>query len=81
MGRNLFERKMGKQGRIVIPSDFRKWLDIGEGDSIALYVEDERIIIEKANKESAPAVKAERKRAAATERGAIRVVRRRIKRG
>jgi|GEM_PF-5044849 len=79
MGKSLFERKMGKQGRIVIPSDFRKWLDIGEGDTVALYVEGDRIIIEKAT-DDAPTAKAARKRAAATERGAIRVVRKRVKR-
>ncbi len=40
-------RKVDELGRIVIPIELRRTLDIGIKDSIEIYVEDERIILKK----------------------------------
>lgn len=38
---------VGPQGRIVIPSQFRKALDIGPGEVLVARVEDGRLVLEK----------------------------------
>jgi AbrB family looped-hinge helix DNA binding protein len=38
--------KMGKQGRIVIPSEIRSRLDFDEGDELRARVEDGRLVLE-----------------------------------
>lgn len=43
-------RRIDELGRIVIPIDFRKELDISENDSLTAYVDNNRIILEKARK-------------------------------
>ncbi|MGV1004333.1 MAG: AbrB/MazE/SpoVT family DNA-binding domain-containing protein [Candidatus Nanopelagicales bacterium] len=39
--------RVGKQGRLVIPADARRLLDLGEGDVVSLWVEDGRAVISK----------------------------------
>ena len=40
-------RKLDKLGRIVLPIEIRKVLDINEGDPIEIFTDDERIILNK----------------------------------
>lgn len=40
-------RKVDELGRIVIPIELRRNLDIGEKDSLEIYVEDDHIILKK----------------------------------
>lgn len=40
-------RKVDELGRIVIPIELRRNLDIDERDSLEIYVEDDRIILRK----------------------------------
>lgn len=40
-------RKVDELGRIVIPKELRKTLMIEEGDSLAIYVDGEQIILKK----------------------------------
>ena len=40
-------RKMDNLGRIVIPIELRRTLEIAERDSVEIYVEDDRIILKK----------------------------------
>ena len=40
-------RKIDELGRVVIPKELRKTLNIGEGDPIGFYVEGEQIILKK----------------------------------
>lgn len=40
-------RKVDELGRIVIPIELRRTLDIGIKDSLEIYVEDEQIILKK----------------------------------
>lgn len=40
-------RRVDKLGRVVIPIELRRSLDIEEKDSLEIYVEDERIILKK----------------------------------
>jgi transcriptional pleiotropic regulator of transition state genes len=40
-------RKVDELGRLVLPIELRRTLDIGEKDSLEIYVEDEKIILMK----------------------------------
>lgn len=40
-------RKVDELGRIVIPVELRRNLDIAEGDALEIYTEDEQIILKK----------------------------------
>jgi len=40
-------RKVDELGRIVIPKELRGTLDIGAGDAIEIYVDEEQIILKK----------------------------------
>ena len=40
-------RKVDEHGRIVIPIELRRTLDIGIKDSLEIYVEDDQIILKK----------------------------------
>lgn len=40
-------RKVDGLGRIVIPIELRRNLDVDEGDSLEIYVEDDHIILKK----------------------------------
>lgn len=40
-------RKVDELGRIVIPIELRRTLDIGIKDSLEIYVEDDQIILKK----------------------------------
>ena len=44
-------RRIDDLGRIVIPKDIRKQLDIKEGDALSLYIEDNNIVWKKYNPE------------------------------
>ena len=70
-------RTLGGQGRIVVPADFRKRLGLEKDDEIELYVEGNRLIVEKFDGDYEPA--ATLKSADAAERTTIRVVRARRK--
>ncbi len=40
-------RKIDELGRIVLPIELRRGLDISEKDALEIYVEDEKIILKK----------------------------------
>ena len=40
-------RKVDELGRIVIPKELRRTLDINEKDALEIYTEDEQIILKK----------------------------------
>ncbi len=40
-------RKIDELGRIVLPIELRRGLDIGEKDALEIYVEDDKIILKK----------------------------------
>ena len=40
-------RKVGELGRIVLPIELRRTLDIAEKDSLEIYVDDDSIILRK----------------------------------
>lgn len=40
-------RKVDELGRIVLPIELRRHLDINERDSLEIYVEDDRIMLKK----------------------------------
>ncbi len=40
-------RKVDELGRVVIPIELRRTLDIAEKDALEIYVDDERIILKK----------------------------------
>lgn len=40
-------RKVDKLGRVVIPIELRRNLDIGESDTLEIFVEEDRIILKK----------------------------------
>lgn len=40
-------RKVDELGRVVIPIELRRTLDIAEKDALEIYVDDERIILQK----------------------------------
>jgi len=40
-------RKLDRLGRIVIPMELRKTLDIAEKDALEIYVDGERIVLKK----------------------------------
>ncbi len=40
-------RKLDNLGRIVIPSELRRTLDIGDQDPLEIYMDNERIILKK----------------------------------
>jgi len=40
-------RKVDELGRIVLPIELRRTLDIGEKDALEIYVEDNQIILKK----------------------------------
>jgi transcriptional pleiotropic regulator of transition state genes len=40
-------RKLDELGRIVLPIELRRTLDLNEKDSVEIYVEDDRIILKK----------------------------------
>jgi AbrB family looped-hinge helix DNA binding protein len=42
----MAEVKVGKQGRIVIPSQVREELGLSEGDVLSVRVEDDRLLME-----------------------------------
>lgn len=42
----MAEVRVGKQGRIVIPSQLREELDLSEGDVLNVRVEDDRLLME-----------------------------------
>ncbi|HEX6752178.1 MAG TPA: AbrB/MazE/SpoVT family DNA-binding domain-containing protein [Solirubrobacterales bacterium] len=42
----MAEARVGKQGRIVIPSQLREELGLSEGDTLVARVEDDRLIME-----------------------------------
>lgn len=41
------KREIDKLGRIVLPIELRRTLEIESGDSVEIYVEDNRVILEK----------------------------------
>lgn len=43
-------RKIDELGRIVLPIELRRGLDIGEKDALEIYVEDDSIILKKFKK-------------------------------
>ncbi len=43
-------RKVDELGRIVLPIELRRTLDIGERDALEIYVEDDKIILKKHTK-------------------------------
>lgn len=40
-------RKLDELGRVVLPIELRRTLNINEGDSLEVYVDDEQIILKK----------------------------------
>lgn len=40
-------RKVDELGRIVLPIELRRTLDIGEKESLEIYVDDDRIVLRK----------------------------------
>jgi transcriptional pleiotropic regulator of transition state genes len=40
-------RKVDDLGRIVLPAEMRKALDIGDGDYLEIVLDDERIVLQK----------------------------------
>jgi transcriptional pleiotropic regulator of transition state genes len=42
-------RKLDNLGRIVLPIELRRNLDVQVGDSLEIYVEDEKVILKKYN--------------------------------
>ncbi len=40
-------RKIDGVGRIIIPTNFRKDLEIKENDDIKIYIQDNKIVLEK----------------------------------
>jgi len=42
-------RKVDELGRIVLPIELRRTLDIGDGDALEIYVDGEMIILKKYN--------------------------------
>lgn len=42
-----FVRKLDELGRIVLPADLRRSLDIGERDSLEIFVEEGAIVLKK----------------------------------
>ena len=43
-------RKIDELGRIVLPKELRKYLNIGSGDDFQIFIDDEKIILEKYSK-------------------------------
>ena len=43
----ILERRIDKLGRIVIPKDIRKFLEIENGSTLTLRVDNGKIVIEK----------------------------------
>lgn len=52
-------RKVDELGRIVIPKELRKTLDIQEKDSLEVFVEEDRIILQKYTHEMTCAITGE----------------------
>lgn len=48
MKKNFSVRKIDNLGRIVIPMDFRRALEIEEWDELRISLEESRIVVEKA---------------------------------
>jgi len=42
---DLIRTKLGKGGRIILPSSVRKYLDINTGDDILLHIDDHTVYI------------------------------------
>ncbi len=40
-------RKVDELGRIVIPSELRKALEVGPGDAMELYLQEDRLVLKK----------------------------------
>lgn len=40
-------RKIDQLGRVVIPSEMRKQLDLSDGDLVSISVDDRRVVLEK----------------------------------
>lgn len=46
---DLIRTKLGKGGRIILPSSVRKYLDINTGDDILLHIDDHTVYITTSN--------------------------------
>jgi len=51
MGKILGFVHIGSKGQIVIPKKVRKYLQVDEGDSILLILDNEKVIIQSAEKD------------------------------
>lgn len=40
-------RKIDEQGRIVLPIELRRTLDVGERDALEIYMDDDKIVLKK----------------------------------
>lgn len=40
-------RKIDEQGRIVLPIELRRTLDVGDRDELEIYMEDDKVILRK----------------------------------
>ena len=40
-------RKIDEQGRIVLPIELRRTLDVGDRDELEIYMEDDKVILKK----------------------------------
>ena len=40
-------RKVDEQGRIVLPIELRRTLDLGERDELEIYLDDDKVILKK----------------------------------
>ncbi|MBF0171510.1 MAG: AbrB/MazE/SpoVT family DNA-binding domain-containing protein [Nitrospinae bacterium] len=47
--RNALELTIGPQGRVVIPAPMRKAMGIGAGDALVAHLEEDRLVLEKAD--------------------------------
>ncbi len=47
MGKMVMLRKLDDMGRLVIPSEIRRAMDIKIGDNVQMSIEGERLILEK----------------------------------
>lgn len=40
-------RKVDEQGRVVLPIELRRTLDLGERDELEIYMEDDKVVLRK----------------------------------
>ena len=40
-------RKIDEQGRIVLPIELRRTLDVGDRDELEIYMEDDKVVLKK----------------------------------